>query len=180
MMNSELQDEASFFAHGKVKFASRDFPSRTAMLSITMPCCLFHAVSPQLLGAGLIDHPKIHDPLSVWMPQLTQDNFSAPAQKIHDASKRVNSAIETRLEESLKIFGGLSGFLKNPSDIIPMLPLGVYVTFQWRCRIDDIMKVLEGIQKLITISGVAEFQWALAGVLHCVLYDYSAWELQMA
>jgi hypothetical protein len=67
----EPQDETKFFEYGQVAFTARDFPSGTAALDITMPCCLFQTVVPQLLAAGLIDHPRIHQPVAIWMPQMT-------------------------------------------------------------------------------------------------------------
>ena len=170
----ESRDETKFFEHGQVIFSSRDFPSRTAVLDITMPCCLFQTVVPQLLGAGVIDHPRIHQPVSVWMPQLSNDRFIKFMTNSPAASDQVNVAVKSWLQQLLDIFTKLSAYLIDPSDLIPMLPLGIYIDFRWRCRIDDILKVIEGIQ-IINVAGVSEFQWALTCVLHCILEDYDKW-----
>jgi hypothetical protein len=91
---------------------------------------------------------------------------------------QVNVSVRSWLQQLLNIFEKLSGFIKDPSDLIPMLPLGVYVEFRWRCQIASILKVMDGIQEQAHIAGVAEFQWALACVLQCVLEDYTKWEDQ--
>jgi hypothetical protein len=171
----ESQDETRFFEHGQVNFAARDFPSRTAALDVTMPCCLFQTVVPQLLAAGFIDHPSIHQPVSVWMPQVGVERMNILGRSKAGADQ-VNGAVQSWLGQLLSIYEKLSVYLQDPSDIVPMLPLGVYVDFRWRVRVDDILKALEGMQKLVHIAGVAEFQWALACVLQCVLEDYDRWD----
>lgn len=170
----EPRDETKFFEHGQVSFAARDFPSNTAALDITMPCCLFQAVVPQLLGAGYVDNPRIHQPISIWMPQMTAERMNIFGGS-QSGADQTNVAIRGWLQQLLTIFEKLSVFIKDPSDIVPMLPLGVYIDFRWRCRIDGILKVMEGVQT-ISVAGVPEFQWALACVLQCVLEDYARWE----
>jgi len=172
----ESSDTARFFEHGQIAFMERDFPNRQARIDITMPCCLFQTVSPTLLGAGYIDDPQIHNPMVVWMPQLSASRVNILAKDVVDAHDKMNRAIQERIDLILKTYEGMSHFLIDPSDIIPMLPLGTYVDFKFRCRIDDLMKVLENIQPLISITGVAEFQWALASVFACVLQDIQTWE----
>ncbi len=169
-------DEATFFERGKVAFVLRDFPSRTAVLEITAPCCLFHALTPQLLGAGLIDHPSIAQPVQAWMPKLSPEQMNSVAKQVPNADVQANFAVEKWLENIMKVFEGVAQLVNDPSFLVPMLPLGIYVTWKWRCRIDDILKVLEGIQAQSHVAGVIEFQWALATVLHCVLNDYQMWE----
>jgi hypothetical protein len=171
----EPQDDTRFFEHGQVNFAARDFPSRTAALDITMPCCLFQAVVPQLLAAGLIDHPRIHQPLSVWIPQVTTERMNLFGHTKAGADQ-VNVGIRALIQQVTTVFEKLAVYLMDPSDAIPMLPLGTYMDFRWRVRVDDVPKVLEGMQKQIHIAGVAEFQWALACVLQCVLEDYEHWD----
>jgi hypothetical protein len=144
-----------------------------------MPCCLFQTVVPQLLAAGYIDHPRIHQPIAVWLPQVTQERMNVFGGT-QSGADQVNVAVRAWTQQLLNIFERLSTFIKEPSDIIPMLPLGVYVDFRWRCRIADILDVIEGVQAQVHVAGVPEFQWALACVLQCVLEDYAAWESKRA
>jgi hypothetical protein len=171
----EPQDETRFFEYGQVALSVRDFPTRTAALDITMPCCLFQTVVPQLLAAGFIDHPRIHQPLAVWMPQVTIERMNVFGRSQAGADQ-VNVGVRALIKQVETVFEKLSVFMMDPSDIIPLLPLGIYVDFRWRARVDDMPKVLEGVQKQIHIAGVAEFQWALTCVLHCVLQDYERWD----
>ena len=163
------QDDTRFFEHGRVSFDVHDFATETAAMDVTMPCCLFQAVIPQLLGAGYIDHPRIHQPLAIWMPQVTKERFNALSDS-PAAPGQVNVAVRGWLQQLLKIYEKLSVYLKDPADLIPMLPLGIYIEFKWRCRIKDILKVMEGIQN-INVAGVPEFQIALASVLQFILVD---------
>ncbi len=171
----EPQDDIRFFEHGQILFVARDFPSGTAALDVTMPCCLFQTVIPQLLAAGFIDHPRIHQPVSVWIPQVSSERMNIFGGS-SGGPQQVNVAVRGWVQQLLSIFEKLSTYVKDPSDIVPMLPLGTYIDFRWRCRIGDILVVLDGIQKYMHIAGVAEFQWALACVLQCVLEDYARWD----
>jgi hypothetical protein len=165
----EPMDVARFFEYGEVSFTDRDFPSRQASIHICIPCCLFQAVTPALLGAGIIDEFYIRDPLAVWMPKL------APERVRGVDSGMVNTTIHHHAETSLEIFRLLSHHVNNVADLVPLLPLGIYIALRFRCRIDDIPKVLFAIQG-IPVDGVHEFQWALASVLACVLQDFQMWE----
>jgi hypothetical protein len=171
------QDETRFFEHGQVTFVARDFPSGTAALDITMPCCLFQATIPQLLAAGFIDHPRIHHPVVVWMPEVSIERMNVFGHS-QSGADQVNIAVRSWLKQLLSIFEKLSVYLQDPSDIVPMLPLGTYIDFRWRVRIVDILKVMEGVQRIIHVAGVPEFQWALACVLQCVLQDYDQWNVR--
>jgi len=163
------QDDVKFFEYGRVIFDVHDFATETAAMDITIPCCLFQAITPQLLGAGFIDHLRIHQPIAVWMPQVTKERFNSLTDS-PGAPDQVNVAVRSWLQQLLEIYEKLSVYLKDPTDLIPMLPLGTYIDFKWRCRIADILKVLEGVQS-INVVGIPEFQWALASVLQFILED---------
>lgn len=175
-MNPKSSESAKFFEFGEVTFEERDFPSRQAAIRICMPCCLFEAVTPSLLGAGVIDQYKVREPMAVWMPKFSAERMHPNAEQILDSSlERLNMTLRASAEGIIETFQSLSFLVTDPSDLIPLLPLGVYVTFRLRCRIDDIPKVLFGVQNT-PVNGVAEFQWALASVLACVLEDVQKWE----
>jgi len=176
---SELNpsESAKFFEYGEVNFEERDFPSRQASIRICMPCCLFETVTPSLLGAGLIDQYRVREPLAVWVPKLSEERMSSHANQLLDnAKERVNMTLRASTENILNIFHTLSFLVANPSDLVPLLPLGTYITFRFRCNIDNMPKVLFNIQN-IPVDGIAEFQWALASVLACILNDIRQWEI---
>jgi len=164
-------DDCSFFDYGRVTLEMCDSRSRQAMVRLCIPCCLFQTISPHLLGGGTVDELKIRDPLAVWIPKLTRERFAGPAASVDGIEHRANAAIREEVERSTKVFVHLQGHLADPSDLIPMLPLGTYVTMMFRCRVDDVIKVLEGVDS-IPVVGVHEFQLALAAVLHTALSDF--------
>jgi hypothetical protein len=175
-MTPEPSESTKFFEFGEVTFEERDFPSRQAAIRICMPCCLFEAVTPSLLGAGVIDQYRVREPMAVWMPKFSTERMHPNAEQLLDNSlERLNMTLRATSENTLEIFRNLSYLVADPSDLVPLLPLGTYITFRLRCRIDDIPKVLFGVQNT-PVNGVAEFQWALASVLACVLEDIQKWE----
>lgn len=157
-------DASQFFEHGKVVLEDVDHVARTAAVFMQMPCCLFQAVTPSLLGAGLVDNFRIAEPLACWLPQLTEERISFVGKQLDQAHVRVNTGVSQQMEAVLQTFVKISTLLNDPADMIPMLPLGTYVALRWRCRIDDVPKVLHGVQET-PVVGVPEFQWALACVL---------------
>lgn len=174
-MKPEPQEEQKFFEYGEVTFAERDFQSRQVVLHMTMPNCLFQAITPSLLGSGFVDGFQVRNPIAVWIPKLLDNSFNNFASGVDAPEQKVNLTLKTRAEEILRIWEGISQFLRNPSDIIPFLPMGTYVTLRHRVRIDDIPKLLEGVNSTPVI-GIPEFQYALACVLACVLEDFERWE----
>jgi hypothetical protein len=166
------QDSKCFFEYGKVHLEANDFQTRQASIRICMPCCLFQAVTPSLLGGGLIDEFKLLEPMAVWIPSFSEESLSSVADKIIDNPlARVNMSLKTRAEEILQTFKICAHLVSNPSSLIPILPLGIYITLRFRCKVDNIPNVLIGIQNT-DIDGVHEFQWALATVLAYILEDF--------
>jgi hypothetical protein len=166
-----MSDESTFFEYGKVSLLLSDYESRTVSVEISMPCSLFQTVVPQLLAHGQIDYLKIREPIAVWIPQLADDRFSENARVIKGIGDRINVALKEEASRTIKLFIHLQDHLKDPSDIIPILPLGIYVTFNYKCFVDRIMNILVGIES-IPVFGIPEFQWSLASVLNQVLQDF--------
>jgi len=171
----EASDDAKFFEYGHVLLLGNDFKTRQASLEVCMPNSLMQAVTPSLLGAGWVDQFRVRDPVAVWLPQLTPSRMNAAASGHDLPHTRANMALKQWAEEVLQVFQKVAQFLVDPSDIVPFLPMGTYVQFRFRCRVDDIPKVLEGVDAT-PVVGVPEFQWALASVLAAVCLDYQARE----
>lgn len=177
---AEAAEQSKFFEYGEILLTESDFKTRQASISMCMPCCLFQAVTPSLLGGGLVDGLAVREPVAVWLPQLGPDRIS-PHIRAHvpDAEVRINSVLKSHVDELLKLFGGAAGVVADPADLVPYLPLGTYVRFRFRCRLDDVPKVLEGVNGT-KVVGVPEFQWALAMVLKCAIEDFERWDSAMA
>lgn len=165
-------DFQKFFEYGEVSLEEHDFFTRQTSIRICMPCSLFQAVIPSLLGAGVIDQFKIREPMAIWIPNFSQEMLLPMAdQSIDNILIRINMSLKAHAEEILQTFHTCAQLITNPSSLIPILPLGVYITIRFRCRIDDIPNVLIGIQKT-PVDGIYEFQWALATVLARILEDF--------
>jgi hypothetical protein len=123
------RDETRFFEHGKVSIVWKDEDGAQVALMISIPCCLMQAVSPVLLGAGSIDLFEVMNPIAVWMPTLGPDRFKDGGV----TAKRVNAELRESCLRVTAMFRDVGKGLVDQSDIIPMLPLGVYVTFRLRC-----------------------------------------------
>lgn len=173
----EAVDSAQFFEHGKVVLQDMDPIGRMAAIFVQVPCCLFQAVTPSLLGAGLVDNFRLAEPLCCWMPQVGEARLSFVGKQLDQANVRINTAVSQQMDVILKTFVKISEYLLNPADMIPMLPLGTYVQLRFRCRIDDIPKVLQGVQDT-PVEGVHEFQWALACVLAQAVTESERWALR--
>jgi len=176
----EAAEQSRFFEYGEVLLTGSDYKTRQASVSVCMPCCLFQAVTPSLLGAGLIDGLKVREPIAVWLPKLSPERIAPHVRaQVPDAEVRINSVLKAHVDELLKLFTGAAAVVSDPADLVPHLPLGTYVCFRFRCRIDDVPKVLEGVEGT-KVAGVPEFQWALAMVLKCAVEDFERWEAARA
>lgn len=170
----EPSEFSRFFEHGHVEIEGTDAKTRQAAISMQLPCCLFQAVVPSLLGAGFIDNFRISEPLCVWIPKVTKERLSLQGSQVDNAVARINTTVEHQAAVIIKTFSMAAELLHNPADLVPMLPLGVYVSLRFRCRVDDIPKFLTGVQGT-PVDGVPELQWALACVLAKVLMESQAW-----
>jgi hypothetical protein len=167
----EPSENSRFFGHGYVILEAKDFKTRQASLEICLPHTLLQAITPSLLGSGWVDRLKVKEPISVWIPQLTAERMNNAAAGIDVPHIRSNMALKQWTDEVVQVFQKISQYLIDPSDIIPFLPMGTYVQLRFRCRIDDIPKVLEGVQNTPVI-GIPDFQWALASVLAMVCMEF--------
>ncbi len=156
--------DSKFFEHGRVTIGLVDDVSQLASLEIVMPYCLLQTITPQLLSAGVIDELRLNDPIAVWFPSLSNNRLSPLVSRVPDLDRQLNEALTQEITRVIKIFSTVNQYLIDPTDISPMLPLGVYVKYTYRCRFDKMLSLLEGINS-IKVVGVGEFQVALASVL---------------
>lgn len=158
-----------FFERGAVEVVSCDKVSRQAAFQVTLPASLVQTVTPALLGSGIIDQYVLSNPVAAWIPVLDRDRFRDVGPGVPEY---VNLAVKEKVMETLTLFNGLAQVVKDPSDLIPMLPLGTYVTFRLRCTVDKLAPALEELESA-PVAGVGEFRYALAGALAEVLEAFS-------
>lgn len=164
--------ESKFLQYGLVRCDLFDAPSRQAILHLCIPCYLLQVATPVLLGAGLLDNPKIRQPLAIWVPKFRDERLTPPARLDSGIGSRTTSLVHEWVERYAQFFVQISAMFMDPTDLVPILPLGTYVEAQYRCSIDSIPELLEKLQA-IEIVGIPEFQFALAEVLHRVLTRFS-------
>jgi hypothetical protein len=169
------EEEGTFFEYGKVILKASDFKTRMVECHVCMPCCLMQTVIPHLLAGGSLHNLRIREPLAVWIPKIPAECFIEEVSQIANIEDKVQVSMREEIVRVSKLFTHLQPYLKNPADIVPMLPLGTYVEFEYRCVVDEIIKVIVGIEGIL-VHGVPEFQWALAKVLRLVISDFERFD----
>lgn len=165
-----MGEESKFFENGFVRIEESDFKSRMSSIRCAVPNCLLQAVCPVLLGAGHIDELVIHEPISIWVPKISINRIEERFRP-HISSEEFNHAVRNSVVDLLKIFQDFSKIITDVSDLIPILPMGVYISFRYRVRVDSILNIMVELQSEKT-QGVPEFQFAMASVLSQVLQDF--------
>lgn len=166
-----MAEVETFFEHGRFELLETDVRSRAAQTRACMPCSLFLAVAPSFLNSGLVENFRLKHPVSVWIPTLTADRFHpAVVEQVPLVAEKSNAALRQAAERAMQNFQDLSQLMPNPGDLAPSLPIGVYVEFEYRCRLDDLAALLLGVDRT-PHPGVAELRYAVASVLHTALSD---------
>lgn len=164
-MGTEGSEESRFFEHGSVRLEMVDDRSRHLSVSIVSPFCLVQAATPILLGHGLMDEFRIHNPLAVWMPPIRLDAFKDMVRTPHpDVAVQARMVVDRHVSRLLTTFQEVSQAMDDPEDLIPMLPIGTYVHVRYRSAMDDFAKALEKLASEAT-AGIPELRYAMAEVL---------------
>jgi hypothetical protein len=162
-------DRFPLFDYGEISITSYSKDEREIALKICMPCCLVQTILPTISSIGTINNYSVKNPIIVWMPTLSSDRFNVALTQQHPRlPNEANNQIKKKLKEVLDLFAEISKVVNSPTDITSMLPLGTYVVFQFRSKIDDIAKILMSLEN-IELPGVSEFRFALAAALARVL-----------
>jgi hypothetical protein len=148
-----------FFEYGKVQILIQD--SRQIALEICLPISLLFSTLPILLKHGQPYDYTLNNPLSVWLPSLNKDRINPKILALTpNIDKDVNELKGRKVEEILKLFQELGTVTLDQSDLVPMLPLGTYTLFKYRCEINQLPLIDLGLEN-INIIGVLEFKTAL-------------------
>ena len=154
--------------------AGCDPEGRQAMFLVTLPYCVMQAVTPVLLGAGWLDQFRVMNPVVAWAPSLTEERLKEEFRDLRGTqSERINQRVRECAQRTLEEFRVMSEVLGDPSDITPMLPLGVYVQFRYRFSVDDLAKALLAMEA-VPVDGVPDLRYAMAAGLAEVLSSMGA------
>lgn len=148
-----------FFTHGEVSVLEEDRGSGQVILSVVLPACVMQAVTPQLLGAGLMEGYELRHPLAAWIPTISDAGFTTSDPAFVSA---VNAEIARCAKSALDGYSLVARSLAFPGDALAMLPMGTYVRFRLRCSVD---KMVQALPDMRPVAGVAELRFAFADVL---------------
>lgn len=146
---------------GWVEASFTDKETQSLSIQFAVPNCLMNAVMPVLIQNGVLDQQQLLLPLRAWVPVLNQERFKPETRGLMEV---VNQASIEMINKILTAVTQAMSLLADPSDVMPVLPLGVYVTFRYRCKAKSMMPILESLES-IPVIGVPEFKFAMAGVL---------------
>lgn len=164
-MHFQDDDHFSLFEYGSITIVSHDKTERQVALKICMPCCVMQAVLPVASGHGIVNNYSIRNPIAIWMPTLSQDRFNPAFINQHPSLHNItNNEVKKILSTVLSTFTDISKIVNVPTDLTAMLPLGTYVIFQFRAKVDNIGKILMELDN-VELPGVAEFRFTLAAAL---------------
>lgn len=153
-----------FFEYGKVDVLIRD--KTHVALEICLPISLLISTLPAFLKHGKVGDYTLNNPMSVWLPQIGQDRIKPDILKSSPRIERdVNELKNRKAEEVLKLFQELSTVTLDRSDLVPLLPLGTYALFKYRCKIGDLRLVDIDLNQISNIIGVPELRTAISNIL---------------
>ncbi len=161
-----MRKPVRFFAHGSVQVVEEDAESSQVSLTVVVPACVMQAVTPQLLDAGLVDEYSVREPLAVWVPTVADAGFKTSDPEV---VSRANAKIRSAAVQAVQAFESVRDLLRFPGDALPLLPLGVYVSFRFRGSLD---RLVARIPEMTGASGCAELKAALAAACASLL---SSW-----
>ena len=162
---------ARFFEYGEVESVCSDNTTRQVAVKVSAPWCVVQASLAIFLGHGSMDMFSVRQPLAAWIPALPRKHFSdASIVAVPDISEKVWAVVKERTTEMLELFSEVSSILKNPDDAIGLLPMSIYVTFQFRSTYEGLAEVIQKLEPLGT-PGISEFRYAMASVLAELLVD---------
>jgi len=165
---SKPNDFVKFFEFGEIKLLDND--GQNVALFMKMPFCVLQNIILQLTKIGIVDNTSISNPIAVWFPKLKPNQInSLIINKMENMHEEISKIIEKNLYDSLHLFSEISSILVNPIDAFPMLPIGIYVEITYRCKIQNIINILEETEKMVNSAGVSDFRFALATILAYLL-----------
>lgn len=163
---------SNFFKHGNVVLNQIDAKKNLASISICMPCSLFQACSPVLLKNGLVSDLEISDVLSVWIPDIANEDICPTSRHVKDIREIMNRGVEFEVSRVINLYKELSKHLSNPSHLIPLLPLGTYINFAYSFEVIKSVELLQDISS-VNVSGVIDFSVSFSEVLQYIIINHT-------
>jgi hypothetical protein len=156
-------NSSKFLEYGAINLIGYD--EQNVEFEIKIPFCLFQIVQPTLIQYGILDKFSISQPIASWFPKLSLNQINPLLNNhIENMHEVISKMVENKVLETLHLFSELSAALIDPMNMLPMLPIGVYINVKYRCEIKNIFNILEETEKSANQIGIPDFRFALASV----------------
>jgi hypothetical protein len=162
----DLDNSSIFLNEGEVKVLSVDKSNRQALLFFNVPLYLAQSALPALLYSGVIESFSLSNPISVFIPNFKDEDV---VNKL--LTNKLNSKVSKSISDSISLYKQSLQVLKRPSDIISLLPVGVYVSFAYKCSIDAFISSMNDRWVIEENSYEHEFKWAVSKIMASILND---------
>lgn len=159
------------YEYGSVELKASDIKSGLIDLHICSPFILLQGIQDVLYEQGRLHNISIRDPLAVWIPKLGIQRLKSEFIDIPNLTDVIHNALRDEALKICNIYVHLQNYVRNPLDLIYLLPLGIYVNYEFQCSVDSIPKTLERLHN-VDIAGIHELIWAMATILKDVLLDF--------
>jgi hypothetical protein len=164
------------FEYGEISVTCFDDKTKQVALGICAPLCIVQLALPLLLKSGFIDNFRVRNPLIAWLPVLSKERFTDKAiSEVPNIDEQVKQVVNSRIIEMLQLFNDISSILKNPDDILTLLPFGIYIKFQFRSTLKEVCEFIYEFNKN-TNPGVKEFCYSIAAELSQLLISIGSTE----
>lgn len=119
----------SLFGFGRAEVEVYDDVGQTVAVRLKLPVIVLHGATPLLLGAGELTQYELAAPLGAWVPRLAADRVR-PSEDLTQAqtADRVNAFAQQSANAAIEFFRQAAQLCEDPSDLVPILPLGTYVS----------------------------------------------------
>jgi hypothetical protein len=123
------------FGSGKISVENYDKFNDKMILSVTIPLIILHgSIDTLLKNVTVIDY-KIDESICAWIPRIDESRVRTEGRAA--ISNEVNLKVQDLVIQVLSLFKECSKYC-YPADLVPMLPLGIYVNFKILGKVEDI------------------------------------------
>jgi hypothetical protein len=159
------------YEYGYVELVGSDIKTGLFATKTCCPFILLQSITDILVSSGNLSNIQIRNPIAIWIPKLGMARFKSSAASIPNVNEVVYTALREEALKLANLYVHLGQYVCDPTDLINLLPLGTYVTFDYSTHVDNLISILERLDK-VAVEGVSDLIWAFSGILKSVLIDF--------
>jgi len=154
--------EKKVLSYGTVRVDVFDEQLRHISYHISIPNISFQAILPIILAYGLINDLNVIYPLHAIKPQFEKDDIKNEfIEKQPDFHIKLNEIIDVNMNSYVNSINDILKVINDPKSVSFMIPIGVFIEFNYKVGLDDMKYVMMGLKKINEI-GIGELNFALA------------------